>query len=85
MNKQEERIFAQLYNYLQNWLEDQTVGWDQRTVDFKQMYKLLKLQHQTLAILFTDKAPLTVEEKDSFIVRYDKIPANAYFLGTHRL
>lgn len=63
MEKQEERILAQLYHYFQNWLKDQTVGWNQHTFDFKQMHKLLKLQQQSLAILLTDKAPMTVEEK----------------------
>ncbi len=27
----------------------------------------------------------SVEKDDTFIVHYDNIPANAYFLGTHRL
>jgi hypothetical protein len=70
MDKQEERILAQLYHYFQNWLEDQTVGWNQRTFDFKQMHKLLKLQQQSLAILLTDKTPMTVEEKVAKAVFY---------------
>lgn len=70
MQKQEERRLAQLYNYLRNWLEDQLVGWDHRTPDFKRMHQFLQLQQQALGLLLTDKTPLTVEERVAKAIFY---------------
>lgn len=122
MEKQELCAIAELHNLIQNWRDKYSTQWLSRSQDFKRFYQSVKLQQQTIALVFDHSVvpPKTVEEKLADAVFYvedgctyrviysmseegyfvgidvDKedgethfdissVPADAYFLGTHRL
>lgn len=70
MNPQEERLFAKLYNQMQQWFEENSLDWQNHSLAFKKMYKLFKLHHQTFRVLLDDTTPLTIEEKVANAVFY---------------
>ena len=118
MEPQETKLLTTLYDLMQSWFEDQNTNWYDRSLDFKKMYKILKLHHQAFKVALGIPVPKTIEEKVAQAAFYVEsgveykieyklfqdrefhvvdsqgnerdidfytIPADAYFLRTHRL